>query len=251
MNITCEHCGSTIDIDKDKVCPNCGAPYSNNKEYKEVKEYHKKEKEIKLKEKETTVESRQLANQVFQSTIKGRKIFGLISGIIMLGIIAFVVFTIFRHEEKPAVIPEYNGNNIQKEEQTVEVSFNESAQTESFDIKCDKVSDYKYDYFEKKEYKNSDNKVYNFHIVFQNKVNRLSILDTISLTYTDNKGNENVSAKKVHANVDESKNSLDIVTRDTLTHKGNIAFEIPKYVKDVKLVYEDVTININNFKDKM
>ena len=33
-NINCEHCGTLIDINVDKRCPNCGAPYKNNKQYK-------------------------------------------------------------------------------------------------------------------------------------------------------------------------------------------------------------------------
>ena len=259
MNITCEHCGSTIDIDKDKVCPNCGAPYSNNKEFKEVKEYHKKEKEINLKEKETNIESKQLANKMFKSSMKGGKIVGIVAGIIIIAVIVLIAFLAFKQTRQQKIIdPSLGGqhneienqlNNSEKE--ILDVSFNETAQTVNYAIKCNKVSEYNYDYFEKKEYKKSDNKVYNFQIVFQNKLDRTAVLDKINLTYTDNDGNEDVVAKKVHANVVEAKKSLDIFVNDTLTHKGNVSFEIPKYVKNVKLVYEKVTINIDNFKDHM
>ena len=37
MKIICEHCGSSINIDKDSKCPNCKAPYKNNKDY--IKNY--------------------------------------------------------------------------------------------------------------------------------------------------------------------------------------------------------------------
>ena len=33
MKIICEHCGSSINIDKNSKCPNCKAPYKNNKDY--------------------------------------------------------------------------------------------------------------------------------------------------------------------------------------------------------------------------
>ena len=38
MKIICEHCGTSIDLDKDKVCPNCKAPFSKNQDYNEYKE---------------------------------------------------------------------------------------------------------------------------------------------------------------------------------------------------------------------
>ena len=44
MKIICEHCGTSIDLDKDKICPNCKAPYSKNQDYNEYKETIKKKK---------------------------------------------------------------------------------------------------------------------------------------------------------------------------------------------------------------
>ena len=55
MKIICEHCGTSIDLDKDKICPNCKAPYSKNQDYKQqeaelesqIKKEEERSKEIK------------------------------------------------------------------------------------------------------------------------------------------------------------------------------------------------------------
>ena len=43
--ITCEHCGTKIDIIKDKRCPNCGASYAKNNDYLEYKRLEKERQE--------------------------------------------------------------------------------------------------------------------------------------------------------------------------------------------------------------
>ena len=266
MNITCEHCGATIDIDKDKICPSCGAPYNKNKEYKEIKEYHKKKKEIDLKEKETNIESRQLANKMIDRTMNTSRKALLFIVAICAVLILFFIYIINKSLDRTN-----NGTKIEGSEQTNEkqqeiydkikeqmgfkqeeniiVSFDEKAETDNFTIKCNKISEYKYDYFEKKEYKNSDSKVYNFHIVFTNKNKKIYTLDDISLLYEDKDGN--VFAKKVHANVDESKKELSFFAENVGTYKGNVAFEIPKNVKNVHIIFQNVTIKIDKFKSKM
>ena len=263
MKITCEHCGCIIDTDKDKKCPNCGAPYSKSEEYKEVKDYHKKNKDYDLKEREEDIKTKELTNKVFQNALFGSKMIAIVASMIFLIIVIVFISIAFstkkstnskneiNHQEQKEIIDKIQDQMGLKEQEKITVSFNELAETENYEIKCNKVSEYKYDYFEQKEYKKSDYKVYNFQIIFTNKKEIISTLNNIQLTYTDKEGNENIVAKKVNANVDESKNALDFLAKDTLTHKGNMAYEIPKYVNDVKIVYDSVTIVIDNFKGKM
>ena len=257
MNITCEHCGCSIDIDKDKKCPNCGAPYADNREYKEVKEYNKKNKDYDLREREANIETKELANKLFERTMNGSKKVSVFISIIAIFIVTMVIiiaattFMSFKDETSNADFINDIREMTNSEKEEVVVSFNENAKTDLFEIKCDKVSEYKYDFFEKKDFKDSEFKVYNFEIVFKNNKKRLTTLNNITLTYTDKDGNEDVIAKNHNVNVDESKKSLDIFADDTLTHKGNMAYEIPNYVKDVKIIFNNVTIKIDNFKEKI
>ncbi len=82
MKITCEHCGSSIDILNDKKCTNCGAPYKNNKEYKEMMEYNKKMRQANL-------ESRELGNEIIKNTLTSFKSVSIIGKVI--GIISFII----------------------------------------------------------------------------------------------------------------------------------------------------------------
>ena len=66
-NINCEHCGSLIDVEKETKCPNCGAPYKNNKQYKEYLNYKKKKIEIDL-------ETQKLANDITRDNHENNKI---------------------------------------------------------------------------------------------------------------------------------------------------------------------------------
>lgn len=262
MHITCEHCGSLIDIKKDKTCPKCGAPYTKSAEYKEMKEYSKKEREV-------NIESKELVNKMIKNSMdNGKKVFYFAFGFILFVIVMVIIFSM-NFSSKVEDVTNENGTNSElkdiieekikdkinedgtKTNKEINVSFKELAKSDNFEIKCSKVSEYKYDYFEKKEFKNSDLKVYNFEIVLKNKNDFYISSSDIKLTYTDKEGNENVVAKKHNANVDESKKQLDLVINDNLTHKGNISFEIPKYVKDVKIVFKNVNISIDKFKNKM
>ena len=70
MKIICEHCGTSIDLDKDKVCPNCKAPFSKNQDYNEYKENIKKERDINIKSKELDNEIKEKANDIMDTTLK-------------------------------------------------------------------------------------------------------------------------------------------------------------------------------------
>ncbi len=64
--ITCEHCGTAIDLEKDKRCPNCGASYSRNKEYAEYKNNAKKDKEYEFREREADIKTKEITNDILE-----------------------------------------------------------------------------------------------------------------------------------------------------------------------------------------
>lgn len=101
MKIICEHCGTNIDLDKDKVCPNCKAPYSRNKDYKEYKERFNKEKDTDLRSKELDNELKEKTKDIidtglktFKSTFTISKIIFAVTGIIILVIMTIVIINI-------------------------------------------------------------------------------------------------------------------------------------------------------------
>lgn len=253
MKITCEHCGSLINTSKDSKCPNCGAPFKDNKEYKKNKDYDQKERELDIKSKE-------LSNKVIEDVIGTKKKFSIVFVVIFVFVIMvfLLIFNSFRSSINESNIIDDNFNkeidnfmnNTEKEEDIV-VNFNEMAEAKNYEIKCDKVTSYEYDVFETEKYRGKNINYYNFHIVFRSKKEGFNALDSISLTYTDEDGNPNVSAKRHTANIKESNFEIDNFVKDTLAHEGNVTFEIPKYVKDVKIIYKNTIINIEDFKGKM
>ena len=70
MKIICEHCGSSINIDKDSKCPNCKAPYKNNKDYIKLKKIFEKEKDLDLKNKEANIELKNVVKDTLIHTSK-------------------------------------------------------------------------------------------------------------------------------------------------------------------------------------
>ena len=98
MKIICEHCGTSIDLDKDKVCPNCKAPFSKNHDYNEYKENIKKERDINIKSKELDNEIKEKAKDIMDTSLKNFKtsftignIMFIIVGIFTLAIIVTVI----------------------------------------------------------------------------------------------------------------------------------------------------------------
>ena len=236
MHITCEHCGSTIDLDKDKVCPNCGAPYNNNKEFKSVKEYHQKNKEMNLKEREMKLEHQkevqETAKKVATGVFAGQAVIFAISGIVFLLIIGGFVFGISRNINRNA------GKN-----EIITGNYNEYAVGKLYEMKCDgieKIDNSKYNFHDNEKI------YYKFHILFKNKSEDWISLNDIQLTYTDENGNEDIKANKPHLSI--SYDELDYFAKEKMTYSGEVIFEIPEYVKDVKLRLNNITINIDNFK---
>ena len=263
MKITCDHCGCVIDTEKDKKCPNCGAPFSKNKEYEGVKNIKKKQTDYDFREREADIHSKELQNQIVENTLNGMnkasKFSKVIVFIVLLVFIGIFVTIILRFNSLKTVEtnkPDNSTNildilnNNDKKEENVTINYNENYSNEEFEIKCDNISNYEYDYFEKEERRGNYN-YYNFHIIFKNKTDSWKVLNTINLTYIDENGNEDIVAKVHSPNSKEAANTLDFFAKDIVTYSGNMTYEIPKYVKDVKLKYQNVTITIDNFKDKI
>lgn len=235
MNITCEHCGSLINIDKDKKCPNCGAPYSDNKEYKEVKDYHKKNKEYDLKEREMNIKTREMATKFVERSFKGQKIFLFIFAIIFICALAFIFTNFSKHIGI--------GNN-----KAINAPYNTYAVGRQYDMKVDGVE--KIDassslwgpFFKAKE----GYSYYRFHVLFKNKGDEWINLNDIQLTYTDSNGNEDIKANKLMMSDD-----LDEFAREKITYSGYVTYEIPDYVSDVDIKLKNITINIKDFKGNL
>ena len=262
MKITCEHCGTIIDTDKDKKCPSCHAPYSDNKEYSKVKDFKNKNVDYDLREREADIRKKEISNDILEKQtqiVKKASIIPIVFFIIFIVIFIFIfkqVFSQIKDDEKninlhnniPDIV---NGRNEEEEEKNIVVNFKENAVTKNYEMTCDDVREYKYDWYEKGDYRPKDIKYYAFHIIFKNKSkNSLFLHNNIKLTYTDNKGNENISAKSHSANTKESHDSLELYPKAESNYSGNIFFEIPNYVNDIKIVYDKVTIEIKDFRKK-
>ena len=152
MNITCEHCGSSIDTNKNKVCPNCKAPYKNNKMYKEHLEHQKKERNLNL-------ESKSLDLEMKKNITKGVKTVGTISLVtfivpiiifIVIAIIALSMFFNFKNDDNDVEILDdfYTENKIDD----VVVNINERADNGIYSVTCDQyLINELYSFSDKKE----------------------------------------------------------------------------------------------------
>lgn len=245
-NINCEHCGSLIDTDKETKCPNCGAPYKNNKQYKEYQEYKKKQAKINLESQEIANKITKDAHEVGNKVIPGVFIF-----IIIIFLIAFSsFFFMFRFAFSSMDDYEQKRNDyiknqeyidfLEQDKDNIYIFFNEYAYTDQYDIKVDKVTKYTETKFDKnKQY-------YGFHIVFKNKTNTWKTLNDIKLTYKNEEEEERSLDKAI-----VSTKTLDYFASDDITYDGYLYYDIPDGVKDVTFKYENIYITIFDFKNKI
>lgn len=94
MKISCEHCGAVIDTDKDKKCTNCGAPYSSNKEYRDVRDNRKKNTDYDFREREADIRTKELSNQIIEKTLNAQKAFKIFPIIFLIVFIIAIVIII-------------------------------------------------------------------------------------------------------------------------------------------------------------
>lgn len=95
MKINCESCGSTIDIEKDTVCPGCKSPYDKNKEYLEYKEQKKREELLSFRQKETMTNLTEKISNKFDEHAKHSKT-AVVVFIVVALVIAVISFNVFK-----------------------------------------------------------------------------------------------------------------------------------------------------------
>lgn len=242
-NINCEHCGSLIDVEKETKCPNCGAPYKNNKQYKEYLNYKKKKIEIDL-------ETQKLANDITRDNHENNKIKQSGSFIVFLIIFAFIAIFIFsiieiinkqidnieENDNSPINLNDYfNDLNI------IEGSFDKFTITDTYDIKVDKIIRY----FEK-GFMNNKDEYFGFHIIFNNKTDSWKVLNNITLSYINDYNYETTIPRAL-----VSTSNLDFFATKIQTYEGYIYYQIDESIKDVTLSFENVNILIPNFRNNI
>lgn len=224
MKIACEHCGTLVDTNKDKVCPNCGASISGTKDYKEYKEYKKKNMDYDLREREANIHSKEMANKMVENGMKAGKGIGIF--VVFFFILTFgIIFTIIGK----GFFSHFGGGK--------------------YEISCDEVKLAEETIFDDFEKKNDGSNYYSFHIIFKNLDGEWYNMNDINVTYTDNNGNEGVIAKKHTFGISE--NSLNGFAKEKLTYSGYLTYEIPDYVKDVDIVFKDSKYSMKDFKENI
>ena len=241
-NINCEHCGTLIDVLKDTRCPNCGAPYKNNKQYKEYLLYKQRQMQIDL-------ETKQLSNDITKDVHNTQK--NIIPGIFIFMIVIIFAVAIFmfqlllNFEKDFENIPddyfdpyEYNNNNNYE---NVNGNFNENIITSDFDIKVDKIIKYN-----EVRFTNDKEMYYGFHIVFNNKTDNWKVLNNIALSYINESGSETYISKSI-----VSTKELDFLATKKQTYEGYLYYKIDNDIKDVYVTFENATISIPDFRNKI
>ena len=245
-NINCEHCGALIDVEKDKKCTNCGAPFKNNKQYKEYQAYQKRQRELNLESQQINNDIKRDVHNTTKKMVPSVFIFVLIVFLISFGVFFFILTRAFDGmDDYNQKYNEYQNNKsfideLQNNKEKVYIFFNEYAYTERYDIKIDKVINYVEKRFE------DNKKLYGFHVVFKNKTPEWKTLDNITLTYINKEGEERSLSKSTVSTKD-----LDFFATKEITYDGYIYYDIPEEVKDVTFVFEDINITLLNFRSKI
>lgn len=229
MKIICEHCGSNININKDSKCPNCKAPYENNKDYKKRKEILEKEKNLDLKNKEINLEIKNLAKDTIIRTNKVASIIKIISMIIILASIGIIIYTTIN-------INKFNITNNIKEEEPTKVNYNEEAITSKYTIKCDNVKEVKELTFKtpKEGYT-----FYTFHILLENLDK-----EEIFMFNSDISCIVNGIIQNNVTQYDDIDNHINKIITSNTKAQGNFTFEVPKNTKVFDIKYKNTTIHI-------
>ena len=231
MKIICEHCGSSINIDKDSKCPNCKAPYKNNKDYIKLKKIFEKEKDLDLKNKEANIELKNVVKDTLIHTNKFAIIVKVISAIIIFLSIGLIIYTtINMHKLNPSNI------NKKDNENPITVKFNEEATSSKYTIKCDDVK-------ERNELMFKDPKegytFYTFHILLENlDKEEIFIFDSEISCIVDGVVQNNVTW------FDDIDSHINKVIEPNTKVQGNFTFEVPKDTKTFDLKYKNTTIHI-------
>lgn len=232
MKIICEYCKNSIDTDKNDKCPNCNASYHNNKEFKDRIKELQKEKEIEL-------ETRRLQNETYKTVLgHTNRVFDA-SKFIIIGIVIFIMVPIIfigAGALKRDVNKAKELTNTTTKEIKVEANLGQYAETSEYKVMVDKVINIDKLYntltpSEGKEYKI-------FHIIVQNKLNKLLILPFHINCVVDDFAQKEVYYISKYP-------SLPSYVEKDLKVEGYALFEVPKGSKKFDIKYGDyVTIHI-------
>ena len=243
MKIQCEHCGAMIDIDKDKKCTNCGAPYKNNKEYEKIKELKHKHYENEIRNEEADIQRKEYQNEMMKKAPKTLGAFMLIPVFIFVVVVGVVIFMFVNFSRTTTNIINQTTNTEKDTTENITVSFNELATTKSYDIICDEVI------LTDSMIQSNNNKTIGLHIIAKNKTDSILQLYNFKLTYTDQNGNTDIVAKTGMPKVEDAFNTLNLYVEKGYSASGYIYYEIPKYVNDVELHFGKLLIKINKIDE--
>jgi len=237
MNITCEHCGSSIDIEKNKVCPTCKAPYKNNKMYKEYLEHEKKERELNL-------ESKSLDLEMKKNITKGVKVVGKVTMIsfilpfiifIVIAVACFVIFTNVEDSNNNETLDEFFTENKIDD---VVVNINETADNGRYSVTCDQyLINELYSYSGREETPDDGFKYVTIHLILNNYNNYdMYFTEDVNLTV------DGLAQKSI---TDFKRDELPFHISGNLKVEGYYTFQVNEDVKEYNIkVGNDITINI-------
>lgn len=226
MKITCEHCGSTINIESDKVCPSCSAPYHNNTEFKRLKSMHMRDKELNLEMKETI-------NERVKTFGKKVPFFFIIPTIIFVFAFGMIIFTIVNGIKTQKERSEHqNIINQEQAKKDVEVILDEplSGSSKNWEIKLDS--------YIIEKFSDETNKTITFHFIVRSKKNDLEILPEIHCLVDDVSVNEDW-----FSSVDNGQ--LPNAVHDDIAVQGYISYKMPADTKDVVISFDGIRLNVS------
>lgn len=255
MKVICEYCGTQIDINKNSLCPSCGASFENNLSYKRIKEHKKKHEEIDLQEREVNLENKRLFHQSINNVTGVFKnvsgIFKIVVPIIFLIIILVFVFVFyavsksFSRNDIGSSISSDNGisdvldNIINKEDgeqindKEVIVGLNEFGEISKYRVKVDS-----YEVIKKYPFAILDGyQIVTFHFIVENLTGeKYWLSDSINCIV------DGIAQNSKH---DFDRDGLPASIAKDLTVHGYEAFEVPKNAKSYDIKFGDyITIHI-------
>lgn len=225
MKIICEHCGTSIDIEKDKVCANCKAPYNKNKQYIEYINAKNKQDES----------NKQMADNIKKGVFGVFKVQMIIVPIIIivfLTIFISIFVLIFKDIKKSSNFIEdttkdiFNSDFFNKEDNYEiiinDVNFSNKVDNNPFLTEKKLKSGYKYAIFDIEFSNMSNDELFIFYTDF----------DCIVDGYSQPNVNNYFS------------NYLPTTINKNTKVKGNLVFEVPKGSKTFEIRYKNFSTSI-------
>lgn len=150
MFINCDYCGASIDINKYKVCPHCGASYENDQELLSNKKHQEELNQIQLEQQKAKLEEQKIKNKKTEKSIENKKSSSAFRTVFLMLILIFGIgFMYIKISEVNSNKNNYNNyddntnydrdeleNNEELEiiETPICVKFNEPAQLTNFKV---------------------------------------------------------------------------------------------------------------------